>query len=330
MIIKPIHLLILLCLLALCLWSTIAIYFMLLPATKIAVIAATLFAFNLIFLTVLLPYKKTTVLIAIGLCALVFIYWKQLKPSHEKDWIPSVAQRPYARITENKINIFNIRNFTYTTETDFKVRYYNQQYDLNTLQTVDYILSYWDGNEAIAHVILSFGFTNGEQLAVSVETRLEQGEQQSGLAGFFNQYELIYILADENDVIRLRSNFRKEKVYLYPTTIDKKKVRKLFDVVISSVNNLHQKAEFYNTITDNCYSSLASKFKNVNTQKAHFDYRKYALGYSDEMLYEQGDMDTDLSFKQAKMHFYINQYVDDKTPDKDFSRTIRPQKTNPN
>ena len=307
------------------LWCIAAIYFMLLPAAKIPLIISALFAFNLPFIFFLLPNRNQAMLIAFALCALVFLYWTQIKPSHDRNWVANVGKLPYAQVEANSIKVFNIRNFEYTSEHEYQVRYYDKAYDLTALKSVDYILSYWDGNKTIAHVILSFGFDNGDHLAVSVETRLEQNELQGSIAGFFKQFELIYILADESDVLRLRTNFRKEEVYLYPTTVEKAEVRKLFDVVIKSVNDLHQQAEFYNTLTDNCFSNLAAKFKNINNQHVAFDFRRIAIGYSDAMLYEQGKIETDLNFAAAKNKFHINQYVQDDDSSLNYSVKIRPE-----
>lgn len=306
------------------LWCIAALYFMLLPATKIAVIAAALFAFNCPFIYFLVADKQLALWLIFVVCALVFASWQNVKPSHDREWAASVAKLPYAQYEGENLHVFNIRNFDYRSETDFSARYYNKTYDLNGLETVDYILSYWDGNLAIAHVILSFGFANGDYLAVSVETRLQKDEPQGSLAGFFKQFELIYVLADEADVLRLRTNYRREQVYLYPTTTKKPAVRKLFDVVIGSVNQLYQQPEFYNTITDNCFSNLANKFNKVNERKVGFDYRRYAIGYSDQLLYEQNKMATDLSFEAAKTFFHINQYVQDEATAEDYSLKIRP------
>ena len=50
---------------------------------------------------------------------------------------------------------------------------------------------------------MSFGFAGGDHIAVSVETRPEKGEAYSAIGGFFKQFEVIYILAEERDVLQL-------------------------------------------------------------------------------------------------------------------------------
>ena len=305
------------------LWSTMAIRFSGLPET-LAFIACGIFAVGVPLALIFLPNRKRTIYGVFILCIFVLVGWSQIAPSHDRNWVPSVAKLPYTMTEGNQIRIHNIRNFDYRTEKEFSVRYYDRTFDLTKLKTVDYVLSYWDGNEAIAHSIISFGFGDGDYLAVSVETRLEEGEPQSGLRGLFKQYELIYILGDERDLLRLRTNFRKEDVFLYPITTDKKTVRKVFNVIMEKVNNIASKPEFYNTITQSCLSSLMGDLKRVITPRSTFTYKRLANGYSDELLYENGWIDSKLSFAETKKLHHINQYVQDEIDSSDYSRKIRP------
>ncbi len=274
------------------------------------------------------PNRKRTAYVVLGLCILVLVGWSQKKPSHDRDWVPSIAKLPYATIEGDQVKIHNIRNFDYRTPADFTVRYYDKTFDLNKLETADYVLSYWDGNEAVAHTILSFGFGDDGYIAVSVETRLEKGEPQSALRGLFKQYEQIYVLGDERDLIRLRTNFRKEDVYLYPTVVNKDDVRKLFEVFLERVNKIAEQPVFYNTLFQNCLSSLAADFKRVITPRSSFDFRRLANGYSDELLFENGWIDSKLSFEDTKQLHYINQYVQADSHANGYSKKIRPHINN--
>jgi len=305
-------------------WSALAIRFSGLPGETLPLIASGIFATGILLAFILIPNRKRTALFVLLLCIGIVIGWSQKRPSHDRDWIVSVAKLPRVTIEENRARIRNIRNFDYRTEKDFSVRYYDKTFDLNKLTTIDYALSYWDGNKAVAHTILSFGFSDGEYVTVSVETRLEKGEPQSGLRGLFKQYELIYILGDERDLLRLRTNFRKEEVFLYPTTVDREIVRKLFLVIMERVNNIASQPEFYNTISQSCLSSLVSDFKNVITPRSFFDIRRIQSGYSDEMLYENGWIDSKLSFEDTKQLHHINQYVQKNVNGENYSIKIRP------
>ncbi len=242
------------------LWCIAAIRFSGLPET-LAFIACSIFGAGVPLALFFLPNRKRTAYGVFILCAGIVVAWLQIKPSHDREWEVSVAKLPSASFEGEQVKIRNIRNFEYKTEKDFSVRYYDKTYDLNKLVSIDYVLVYWDGNEAVAHTILSFGFNDGEYLSVSVETRLERGEPQSALRGLFKQYESIYILGDEKDLLRLRTNYRREDVFLYPITIDPKIVRKLFKVIMERVNQIASEPEFYNTLSQSCFSSLASDLK---------------------------------------------------------------------
>jgi len=309
----------------LCLWCALAIRFSGLGGETLSFAASGIYCAGVLLAVIFLPNRKRTAYGILVLSVGIFLGWTQIKPSHHRDWAASVSKLPLAKIEGNLVMVHNIRNFDYRTEKDFTVRYYDKTFDLDQLETVDYVLSHWDGLEAIAHSILSFGFENGDHLAVSVETRLEKGEPQSALRGLFKQYELIYVLADEKDLIRLRTNYRKEDVYLYPTTVDKEKVRKLFLVILNRVNDIAENPQFYNTLSHNCLTSLVSDFRKVITPKSFFDIRRIANGYSDEMLYENGWIDfKEGGFEETKKLRYINQYVQGNSNINDFSKQIRP------
>ena len=306
------------------LWSIGALYFFGLPGKNTPMIVSGIFAAVVPLALIALPNRKRTAYGVWVLCFIILFGWTRVEPSHDRIWEENVAQLPDITVQGNQARVHNVRNFDYKTEKDFTVHYYDKIYDLDKLKGVDYVLSYWDGNKAIAHSILSFNFSNGDHLAVSVETRLEKGESQENLNGFFKQYELIYILADEKDVLRLRTNFRKEEVFLYPTTIPDEYVRKMFDIVVERVNSIARQPEFYNALTENCFTSLARNFSKISPPKNPFDYRRLANGYSDEMLYENGKIDSKLNFEETKRMHHINQYVQDIPGSSDYSALIRP------
>lgn len=309
------------------LWCSVALYFTLLPDEQMAAIASGIFAFAIPLILFLVPRRNLALVLIILSYIAVTTAWMTMPASNDRDWMPSVAKMPYAITQGNQVAVHNIRNFDYRTEFDFSENYYDKIYHLDELESLSFLLSYWGGGKTFAHTILSFGFSNGDYLAVSAETRLEKGEPQALLPGFFNQYEMIYILADERDVIRLRTNFRKvepEEVYLYPTTLSKQEIRQVFEVIMARVNKLYQQPEFYNTITQNCFTTLRADFNSIAPPKNRFDWRIVANGYSDEMLYENGTIDTVLSFPEAKQYFYINQYVSHDNRLVDYSKRIRP------
>ncbi|TXL02925.1 hypothetical protein BMR07_16580 [Methylococcaceae bacterium CS1] len=306
------------------LWCSVAIYFILLPYVDWAVFISVAFVCVIPLIFFLLPQRKLALLLIVLAYIAVLFGWNNMQPSNDRIWMPSVAKNPYAITQGNQVSVHNIRNFDYQTEHDFIQNYYDKTYNLDELETLSFILSYWDGGTKVAHTILSFGFKNGDYLAVSAETRLELGEPQELIQGFFNQYEMLYVLADERDVIRLRTNLRKEEVFLYPTRVSKENVRKVFDVIMTRVNKLHQQPEFYNTLTQNCFTALRADLSTIAPPKNLWDWRVLANGYADQMLYESKDIDTDLSFIEAKQYFHINQYVSADNSPENFSQKIRP------
>lgn len=308
------------------LWSIPSLYYNL-PWMWLKITGSITFTIAVPAALVMIKPRRRTFFI-ISILTLVITVWQQaIPPENERDWKISVARLPQISVNGNEIKISNIRNFIYRSETDFTPRYYSKTFNLNNIRSLDYILSYWDGNKAIAHTIFSFGFKNGDYLAVSVETRLSKNQKQSFLGGIFNQYELIYILADERDVLRLRSNFRKEQVYLYRVKADQELLKKVFLKIIERAAELQKHPRFYNILKDNCLTTLLADLRQAQGKRYSFDYRFILNGYSDNLLYDKNVLISGaLPFETLKKRRHINQYVeDDPDAEIDFSRKIRPQ-----
>jgi len=256
-------------------------------------------------------------LLAIGL------WWSGLRPSNERDWQPEVARLAYATIDGDLVTVHNIRNFDYRTETDFTPAYYVRTYDLNKLDSADLVAVYWMG-PAIAHLFLSFGFGD-DHLAVSIEARKEKGEGYSSAKGFFRQYELYYVVADERDVIRVRTNYRKdppEDVYIYPLRGPRENIRRLFLEYVRKMNALREHPEFYNTLTTNCTTAILMNTR-VNPGSLPFSWKVLLSGYTPAYVYEAGRMDQSLSFEELKRRSLINAAAQAADQAPDFSRRIR-------
>ena len=189
--------------------------------------------------------------------AVIVVLFFQIRASNDRDWQPEVAATPHATIQGDLVTIHNVRNFDYRSETDFTPRWETRTYDLSKLASGEIIAVYW-GSKAIAHTMLSFGFGGKDYLTVSIETRKEKGESYSTLAGFFRQYELVYIAADERDVVRVRTNYRQpqEDVYIYRVNGPIQNLRRIFLDYLKSMNELHERPSFYNTFTTNCTTSI--------------------------------------------------------------------------
>ena len=263
--------------------------------------------------------------LAAGICAggfvLVLAWWLSLKPSNTRDWQPDVAVLPYADIAGNQVTIHNIRNCDYRTETDYDVRHYDKTFNLEDLRTVDLFLVTW-GSPYIAHTMVSFGFLNGDYVCFSIETRKEKGEAYSAVKGFFRQFELTYVIADERDLVRLRTNYRQgEEACLYRLRITPEQGRTLFLDYLKRANALRERAEWYNAATDNCTTAIRTQRAAADRQP--WDWRMLINGHLDQLLYQRGTIATNLPFVELKKRSLINARA--KAADKDpaFSQRIR-------
>ena len=258
----------------------------------------------------------------VGALALFFTWWASVEPSQDRDWQSDVAVLPYAVVEGDLVTVHNIRDFEYRTETDFTPRYYDKTFDLRKLDRGDIIASYW-GSDDIAHMFVSFGFGE-DHLAMSIETRKEVGEGYSTLAGFFKQYELFYVVADERDVIGVRTNVRAdppEDVYMYRTTAGPENLRRLFLDYVREINSLHEKPEFYNTATTNCTTNIWMHTK-VNGAMP-FSWKILLSGHVPELAYERGRLAGDLPFPELRRRSRINDAARAGGLDDGFSQRIR-------
>jgi hypothetical protein len=258
------------------------------------------------------------------LFALLLASWNALLPSNDRDWQPENAVPAYASIDGNRITLHNIRNFDYRSETDSTPRYYDRTFDLQQLDSVDLFTVYWMG-PAIAHVFVSFGFTDGNHVAISIEARRERTDTYSSLKGFFRQYELYYAVGDERDIVRLRTNYRHnpvEDVYLYRVQSDAADRQRLFLEYLRRLNALRDQAQWYNTLTTNCTNTIWM-ISRVNPQHARYSWKILLSGHVPELLYEEQRLDTRLPFEDLRQRAHINELAHAADQAVDFSQRIR-------
>lgn len=269
-------------------------------------------------------WRRRILFTYVALFAIVLVWWFNIAPSNHRVWQSEVALLPYADIDGERVTVHNIRNSTYRTETDFTPAYYAKTYDLSRLDSVDLFAVYWMG-PAIAHTIISFGFGGEEYLAVSIEARKEQGEGYSTIKGFFRQYELIYIVADERDVIRLRTNYRDnppEDVYRYRLQVSPEQARNFFLEYFKNINTLKEHPRFYNTLTSNCTNVIWMNAQ-VNPDHIPFSWKILASGYAPEYLYDMSRLDTAVAFAELTRRGYVNPIAQASGNVEDFSKRIR-------
>jgi hypothetical protein len=305
------------------LWCTGALYYApLLPESWRAAAAVT-FVVLTVGAFLFLPRRGRTTIGAIVIFAIVLIGFLRIPASNDRDWQPEVARLPYATIQGDVVTIHNVRNFDYRTESDFDARWETRSYDLSKLDSGDLIAVYWAG-KAIAHVMLSFGFAGKDYLAVSIETRKEKGEAYSTLAGFFRQYELYYVVADERDVIRVRTTYRQpqEDVYIYRTRAPLRNIRRIFLDYMQTINGMRERPRFYNTLTTNCTTSILMHTR-MNPESPPMSWKILLSGYVPEYLYNMGRLDTTRPFAELERLSLVNARAHKADRDPEFSRRIR-------
>jgi len=252
---------------------------------------------------------------------LVQLWWLAIEPSNDREWLADVAELPAVTFDGDLVTIRNVRNFQYRSETDFDEKWETRTYDLSQLRGMDMFLSYW-GSPTIAHTIASWEFADGQHLAVSIETRKEVGEEYSAVLGFFRQFELYYVVADERDVIGVRTNHRGEDVYLYRLKTPVPVARALLVDYLEEINRLVKAPRWYNALLNNCTTVIRQHQKHIASGKS-FDWRIVVNGYIDELGYERGTIDTSLPFDELRRRSNITEESRAAGNAPDFSRQIR-------
>ena len=266
------------------------------------------------------PFGRKALAVVVAI-AVLLAWWSTIRPSNDRRWTADVARPPSGEVAGDTLTIRNVRNFDYRSETDFTERWETRTYDLAKIDRLDFFMSYW-GSPMIAHTIMSWAFTDGQHVAVSIETRKEIGETYSPVAGFFRQYELYYVAADERDVIRLRTNYRGEHVYLYPLRTPRDRVRRALLQYVDAMNALAATPQFYNAGTGNCTTTIRTNMQHMGVTMP-FDWRYLVNGYLNQLLYEQDLVDTSRSFDDMQKAALIDERAKAADQDPDFSRRIR-------
>ena len=252
----------------------------------------------------------------------VLVWWSSLRPSNDLEWQPDLGKLAQFEVQGNRMMVHNVRNFDWRSETDFTPHWEDRVYDLAKLRGADLFFSYW-GSPVIAHTIMSWDFEGSPPLAISIETRKTKGQDYSAVEGFFRQYNIIYVAADERDVIRVRTNYRGEDVYLYRLNATPEQARAVLMQYVATMNALVRTPEFYNALVDNCTTSIRHHVKDAVANPPRVDWRLLANGYGDRMLYERGSIDTRLPFEELRAKSHINARAKALDQDPAFSQGIR-------
>ena len=253
-------------------------------------------------------------------------WWTSQSPSLYRDWEAMDAVLPSIAWSWDTVSIANIRNHQWTSDHDFTPGYYSDTFDLAKLERVYYIITPFSDRDGPAHTMLSFSFSWGQNVVISAELRKERGESFDALKGIMNQFEIQYIIASEPDVIKLRTNYRKNQVYMYPISTPKEKIQALFRSMLIRTDKLAREPEFYNTLWNNCTTTILQHANALRNEKLPWTKHVILPAHSDELVYAAGLVDTSLSLEEARTYYRIDELARNAGTGVIFSEVIRKER----
>ncbi len=248
---------------------------------------------------------------------------ERIRPANDRDWIAELQTPAFAEINGDQITLRNIRSNRYLTNDDYVVNHYDRTINVNQIKSVDYVVVPFNNTPQIAHTLLSFGLSDDTYLGVSVEVRREKGEGYSAWRGLTRQLELMYVLADERDLIGVRTSQRDSDVYIYPTVATPKQAQDLFQSVVARMNKLAANPEFYHTFTNNCTTNLKSHVNELSPNRIPYGWKVLLPGYSAEYAYELGLLDRRIAFEDLQAIALVREEANESLDNPKFSEVIR-------
>lgn len=259
----------------------------------------------------------------LALYIVLLIGWSRIEPRLDRLWRPEVAVLPQAYVNGDRVRIVGVRDFDYRSQHDFTPRYLEREVRLSELTGVDFYISYWMPGP-VGHTFLSFTFEQQQPINISIEARPEMHEGFAPVGSLFKQFELIYVVGQERDVVGVRTNHRLEDVYLYRISTTPENARRLFLIYLERINQLAGRPEFYHLLSNNCTLNIV-RYANAVGPRARFDIRHFLNGLFDGYLYERGLLDTSVAFEELRRRAAINPAAQAAGAAEDFSERIRHQ-----
>lgn len=301
-------------------WGTLAFYYSNLPWAGLRLVLAVAFlAFGIWALW--LARRPRMYWVFAGLLLTLLGWWLTIRPSHNRPWRPEVAVMPRAIIDGDRVRITGFRNFEYRSKDDFTAHYEEREFLLSHLTSVDLFVSYWQVGP-VAHTFVSFNFDNALPLSISIETRPEVGEGYDPIASLFKEFELIYVVGDERDLVRVRTNYRNEDVLLYRLQISPENARQLLLVYLERINELADRAEFYHLLSNSCTINIV-RYANRAGRVGRLNLGHVLNGLIDRYLYRAGFLDSTLSFAELRRRSWITDDAKTAGNTPEFSQRIR-------
>lgn len=270
----------------------------------------------------MLPLVPWALAVWSGLLVMTIVWWFSLRPKLDRDWAVGMEALPHAEIVGDTLCVRHFRNFSYTAAGEPIPRCEDRAYDLAKLSSLDYFLSHWSG-PVMAHTLVSFGFDDGQFLCVSVEARRQRWQSYSPLRGLFRSYELMFVLGDERDIVRLRTNIRRERVYMYRLRMPPQNLRRLLLDYISRIEMLATQPAWYNSVTSNCTTNLF--YRGHASVPWWMKLGIFLNGFSARTMYRLGFLSDSLPFKELQARCAIRERALAAGDAADFSQQIRAQ-----
>jgi hypothetical protein len=304
------------------LWATLAIYYSNLPWPTARLVLAIAFAAFSVW-ALWLTRRPRMGLVFAALFLAVFVWERSIPPSNDRQWRPEVAVTARAAIDGDRVRLTGVRDFTYRSADDFTPKYVQREVYLSHLTSVDLFISYWTPEWGpVAHTFVSFNFDNDAPVCISIEARPEIGEGFDPIASIFKQFELIYVVGEERDIVGVRTTYRDESVFRYPIQGSVAGAQQLFLVYLRRINELADRAEWYSLFKSNCTLNII-RYARAAGWTAGFDPRIYLNGWVDRFLYQEGLLDRTLPFKELRERGRIHATIRPGESAADFSRRIR-------
>ncbi len=309
-------------------WGTLALYYRVPQAFGINVALAVAFVALGAWSLWRSPRLRSLAVFAVAYFVL-FAWWSSIEPRQDREWRPEVARVARAVVDGDHVRIENVRDFSYRSRNDFDERWTVREVDVSHITGVDFQLSFW-AMGPIGHTMLSFVFDNAPPLNVSIETRPEVGEGFDPLASLFKQFELVYVVGEERDIIRVRTAQRNEEVFMYHMRVSPAAAQRLFRVYVRRINELAARPEFYHLLSNSCtvnivrYANVAGGTADELAQRLHeFDIRHLLNGWIDRYFYDQEMIDTSMSLSVLRVRSHVNDASNASPPDADYPARIR-------
>jgi len=308
------------------LWCILALFFYPPVPRWLGVLLATGFAAGMLGLKLRVKDAATSLRYFCIAALLVLLAWLLVQPTHQRPWSKMHAIMPEAEFDGDFVTVHNIRRTVYAANSDYEVQHYDRVCELEELESVWLGIQHFAGWKGVAHTFVSFGFRDGDYLAISIESRRREGERYSALGGLFRQFGVIYVVGDEREVIGHRALADEGPLYLFPIHADRQQMRDMLVSMLRRANRLAEQPEFYNTLTNNCTTNILESFNQIAPiHISPYSPRIVFPGYSGDVAYDQGLLDTDEPFSRIKARAHINEVARAEAASKDFSQEIRAQ-----